>query len=89
MPASINISTRHSDVTAQQRVIETGLKRFRDLVNSDLGLFPEDVQRILRYVHDHLFEESLTVDRLKADCKLKNHNVTAKFRLAVGLGMHE
>jgi AraC-like DNA-binding protein len=89
LPAFPDSSIRHRDVAAQQHVIEEGLKRFTGLLDSHLGFFPEDVQRMLRYVHDHLFEETLTVERLKADCGLKNHNVTTEFPLAVGIGTHE
>jgi len=73
----------------QQEVIEVGLKKFTDPLNSNLDLFPEEVQRILRCVHSHLFERSLTVEIVKAKCGLKNNNVTTKFRLVIGVGIRE
>ena len=81
--------TYYRDMATQQQVIDEGLRRFRDLLNSHISLFPENVQRMLRYAHDHLFEETLTVERVMADCGLRNHNVTSRFRVAVGIGMHE
>lgn len=78
-----------NDLIASEKIIEEALTRFRDSLYSRLECFPLEAQKMLRYIHEHLFEETLTVEEVKRACGLTNNNVTTKFRQSVGLGARE
>ncbi len=78
-----------ADPSARQQIINDALKRFTNVLDSHLYMFPSEVQTMLKYIHEHLFEETLTVERVKEACKLKNNNVTTKFLQTVGVGTRE
>lgn len=78
-----------NDPIAQLKSIEEALKRFTDLLDSRLDYFPEEVQRMLRYIHEHLFEDTLTVEKVKTACLLTDNNVTTRFRQTVGVGTRQ
>jgi AraC-like DNA-binding protein len=74
---------------AQCHLIDCELERFR----KDLGLppfpVPQQVARVLQYVHEHLFEPELNVKVAKAQCHLRDNNITLHFRRAMGTGLRE
>ena len=39
-----------------------------------------DVQRVLRYIHNHLFEESLTIHGVLEQCHVRSHSFNARFK---------
>jgi AraC-like DNA-binding protein len=79
----------HNDFVSQQQFIKEALKRFTELLDSRLDHFPREVQIMLRYIHQHLFDKDLTVEKIERACSLRNHNVATKFRHAVGVGPAE
>lgn len=48
---------------------------------------PTDVEQALRCVHAHLFDERLSVTFVRETCGLLNHNISCRFKQAVGVGM--
>ncbi|MBI3586887.1 MAG: helix-turn-helix transcriptional regulator [Ignavibacteriales bacterium] len=83
------ITVLDTDPSARQQMISGALRRFTNVLDSRLGFFPSEVQIMLRYIHEHLFEETLTVESVKEACQLKNNNVTTKFLQTVGVGTRE
>ncbi|HSS51806.1 MAG TPA: AraC family transcriptional regulator [Thermoanaerobaculia bacterium] len=71
--------------------IERTLSEFRQhSASSSIAVsYPRDIARMIDYVHDHLFDSSLNVNGLKAGCRLRNNNVTTRFRQRVGMGLRE
>lgn len=78
-----------TDPAVQEQIIRDALERFTNVLDSHLYMFPSEVQTMLRYIHEHLFEETLTVERVKGACGFKNNNITTKFLQTVGVGTRE
>ena len=73
------------DLLAQEEIIEEGLRRFTQLVDSRADMYPEGINRMLRYIHSHLFEDTLTVQRVKTACGFTNNNITTTGNLGNNL----
>jgi AraC-like DNA-binding protein len=50
---------------------------------------PRDVAAVLEFIHAHVFESSLNVNTVKQGCRIKNNNISTRFRIALGLGIRE
>jgi transcriptional regulator GlxA family with amidase domain len=50
---------------------------------------PRDVAAVLEFIHAHLFESSLNVNTVKHGCRIKNNNISTRFRIGLGLGIRE
>lgn len=69
--------------------IERALQDFLDGSRPRPGELPREVEEIVCYIHDHLFDSSLNVNLVKLRCRLRNNNVSTRFRKVVGLGIRE
>lgn len=69
--------------------IERTLQDFLDGSRPREGELPREVEEIVRYIHDHLFDSSLNVNLIKVRCRLRNNNVSTRFRKIVGIGIRE
>lgn len=81
-----NTTTPWSDLITSQELIRHALAKFRDALDSHFSNFPAEVQTMLRYIHRHLFEKTLTVERIRKACGLANNNVSSRFKQCVGVG---
>lgn len=50
---------------------------------------PRDVAAVLEFIHGHIFESSLDVNTVKHGCRIKNNNISTRFRIVLGLGIRE
>jgi transcriptional regulator GlxA family with amidase domain len=50
---------------------------------------PRDVAAVLEFIHTHIFESSLNVNTAKQSCRIKNNNISTRFRIAMGMGIRE
>lgn len=50
---------------------------------------PRDVAAVLEYIHTHVFESSLNVNTVKNCCRIRNNNISTRFRIVLGLGIRE
>lgn len=50
---------------------------------------PRDVAAVLEFIHAHVFESSLNVNTVKQGCRIKNNNISTRFRIVLGLGIRE
>jgi AraC-like DNA-binding protein len=48
---------------------------------------PREVREILAYIHAHLFDDTLSVKVIRRSCRIGNHNVSSRFRLALGVSI--
>lgn len=78
-----------ADVIIQKQIIENALNNFRDIINLHIEFYPVEIQKMLKYIHKHLFEKTLTIEGVKTACKLTNHNITTKFKNCLGEGARE
>ncbi|HBQ60769.1 MAG TPA: hypothetical protein DD671_14425 [Balneolaceae bacterium] len=51
--------------------------------------WPPDVQKALIGIHDHLFDQKLTVQWLLKNCYISNKNFSGKFKYYVGFGVKQ
>lgn len=65
---------------------------FHDLLQSFLERckpattgFSREVEEMLGVIHKELFEPSFSVETLKARCRIRDNNVSSRFRLATGI----
>lgn len=69
------------------RLIELELEEARLLLAFSYEPLPSDVEKAVRYIHAHLFEEALGVQEVKAGCGLRSNNLSSRFKLSVGMGI--
>ena len=50
---------------------------------------PRDVREILDYANSHLFDEGLNVDAIRRACRMRNHNISSRFKLVVGVSIRD
>jgi len=50
---------------------------------------PRDIREILDYAGSHLFEEGLNVDAILRACNLRNHNISSRFKLTIGVSIRD
>ena len=54
-----------------------------------LGHFPPDVQRVLVYLRDHLFEEACNVNAIKENSGVRSSDIHARFKYYTGLSIRQ
>lgn len=89
MPRAPGRTGRTGEVEAPATRIRFVLDAFlADLAASHPGpALPEHVGQALTCIHRHLFDERLNVAFVRDACGLHNHNLSIRFKRAVGLGM--
>lgn len=50
---------------------------------------PRDIAAVLEFIHTHVFESSLNVNTVKHGCRIRNNNISTRFRIVLGLGIRE
>ena len=45
---------------------------------------PADIRRILTYIEENAFNPELNVQKIKLDCRLRDNNVSSRFRFFLG-----
>lgn len=72
----------------KDRIIERELTQVKEELTLVDGL-PGDVQRVLRCLHDHLFEESCNVNAILECSGAASPSTRARFKYHVGMKIHE
>ena len=73
----------------KQQWIADELERLRAETEPVARELPGEVQKIVRCIHEHLFDPDLRVKEICSRCRIRNHNASTRFRLAVGVGIRE
>ena len=68
------------DPIEQERIVKKELCAFIDALQVDDLPLSGDVQRVLHYIHVHLFEESLTMHDVLEQCHVRSHSFNARFK---------
>jgi len=71
----------------KHRIIEQELVQVKEEQTLVDG-FPGDVQRVLLYLHDHLFEESCNVNAILECSGATSPSIRARFKYHVGMKIH-
>jgi AraC-like DNA-binding protein len=77
------------NIVAQKRLIKRELDNFKAALESKASALPRDIQAIMEYIHQHLFEPNLKASEARRRCGVKNNNITTYFRQLVGMGIRE
>ena len=80
---------RSNNIFTEKHIIENILKGYSKNLDSQIGFYPPDIRKMLKYIHNHLFENTLTINEVKNACQVRNNNITTKFRMLVGSGTRE
>lgn len=72
----------------KHRIIEQELVQVKEEQTLVDG-FPGDVQRVLLYLHDHLFEESCNVNAILECSGATSPSIRARFKYYVGMKIHQ
>ena len=48
---------------------------------------PSGVEKALVYIHAHLFDHDMSVNKTCAECDLRDHNITSVFKAQMGIAM--
>lgn len=82
-------SRRDVELLDKQERMESELDDFcRTLTNVPEDL-PWEMREILEHVHENLFDSDLNVSTVRRDCRLRNNNISTRFRCSVGLGLRD
>ncbi len=77
------------NIVVQKRLLKRELDDFKAALEMKASALPRDVQAILEYIHQHLFEPALKVIEARRQCGVKNNNIATYFRQVVGMGIRE
>lgn len=84
------LQTMHSkNLVVQKRLLKRELDNFKAAMEVKASALPRDVQAILEYIHQHLFEPALKVIAARRQCGVKNNNIATYFRQMMGMGIRE
>ena len=67
--------------------LEDDLRRFRDRQGVALEGRSRDIRRILDCIHEHLFDRDLSVGTVRSRCRLRDNNISTRFRRAMGISL--
>lgn len=77
------------DWLTQQTQIEHTLKQYQATLDPPCASWPCNVATLVDYLHEHLFDEELSVARAKEACNIRNNNISIRFKRVVGLSIRE
>jgi AraC family transcriptional regulator, glycine betaine-responsive activator len=76
-------------LTRKQAEINRELERIKDADRPKTHSLPREIATVLDFIHAHLFDPALNVNAVRQGCRLRNNNISTRFRAAVGLGIRE
>lgn len=71
-----------------QKILEE-LERIQILHRPEIACLSREIAEVLEFIHAHLFDSTLKVKRVKQSCRIRNNNISTRFRMSVGLGIRE
>lgn len=80
---------RHANIIVEQAQIEVELERFCAERRPDGTDLPREVREVLSYIHCNLFDSDLNVQTLKARCRIRDNNISCRFRYEMGMTIKE
>jgi AraC-like DNA-binding protein len=46
---------------------------------------PREIREVLAHIHEHLFDLQLNVRHLKSNCRIRDNNISSRFRYVMGM----
>lgn len=69
----------------QLLAIDRDLRRFQRDLDGIGRSADHNVARLIAFIHDHVFDRRLNVQRAKTACGIRDNNVSTRFRQAIGM----
>ncbi|MEM7049063.1 MAG: helix-turn-helix transcriptional regulator [Acidobacteriota bacterium] len=63
------------------------LERYFESQKPDLARLPRELREVVSCIHSCLFETGLTVKIVRDRCRIRDNNISSRFRRALGQGM--
>jgi two-component system response regulator YesN len=80
--------TYSSNITVKQSDIEAELDRFLAEV-SEPGNLSREIREVLEHIHANLFDPDLNVQSIKRRCRIRDNNISCRFRHVLGITIKE
>lgn len=77
------------DWIAQQSQIEDTLAQYQNTLDVPIAACPRQVEKLVTYIHTHLFDYDLSVSAAKQACGIRNNNISIRFKRTIGVGARE
>jgi AraC family transcriptional regulator len=61
------------------------LSRYKKSLSNDCTNCPPQIEKVVNYIHEYLFEEGLTVASVKDECHILGKSFSPRFVLCMGL----
>ncbi|MEA2564110.1 MAG: two-component system, response regulator YesN [Acidobacteriota bacterium] len=55
----------------------------------DTAYLPREIAALLDFIHGNLFDSTLNVSSARSNCRIRNNNISARFRTTLGVGIRE
>lgn len=86
---AIVMGRRGTSWSSEQEWIDRELEWFSRQNRPDVADLPGDLGKLVLHIHENLFDVALNVSSAKRSCQMRNNNVTTRFRVVLGVGIHE
>ena len=73
---------------SQDDLLQSAASKTYDRIEADREQAPDKLKPMLAYIHGHLFDPKLNVNRLKKACGIRDNSVAIHFHSAVGQPPH-
>lgn len=80
---------RNAITMMEQARIEAELDRFCTKHQPNNQDLPREVREVLNYIHRNLFDPDLNVQTIKSCCRLRDNNISCRFRFEMGITIKE
>lgn len=77
---------KHTDLVAGSNRL---LERYLSDNSPEVDGLPRELRELVVCIHGSLFEQGLTVKVVKVRCRIRDNNVSSRFRYAFGKGIKE
>lgn len=78
----------NSSIAVKQSHIDAELDRFLADV-AEPGNLSRELREVLEHIHTHLFDPDLNVQSLKTRCRIRDNNISCRFRHVLGITIKE
>ncbi len=76
-------------IEGKKRLVQTELAIFKETLKLSQPELPYQVESILAFIQEHLFENWLNFKEIKRRTGIRNNNISSHFKFYIGLGTRE
>jgi transcriptional regulator GlxA family with amidase domain len=83
------IEKKSAMLTTKQEQMRRELDLLLIQERPDTAYLPREIAVLLNFIHSHLFDSTLNVNSARSSCRIRNNNISARFRITLGVGIRE